>query len=239
MRTVVLLCVALAFGLALGACKQKGTAIAELTKAEGPVERQRADEPWQAAKLGTRYFLGDAARTADGAAQLEVAGGALIAMQPHTILRFGGTHQASKISVELGAIDLTGTGSYGFEIGDVTLSRNGTVRITAAAGRNTVELTLGEAQVTTAGGETFDLVIGKVVEIALDVAVTAMIDAGVATDAAAVAATDAGGLDAGGGDDRSAASLDVTGTTAELQLPGATKWTPLEAGAGSLPRGAK
>nr|MBA3817665.1 hypothetical protein [Deltaproteobacteria bacterium] len=243
-RAVVLVCVALSFGIALGACKKQSTAIAELTKAEGPVERQRDEGPWQAAKIGTEYFLGNAARTADGAAQLEVVGGALIAMQPHTILRFGGTDQASKISVELGAIDLTGTGSYGFELGDVKLSRNGTVRITAAPGRNTVELTLGEAQVSIAGGDTIDLVIGKIVDIALDVAVTSVIDAGVTADAAVVAAidagvVDAGVVDAGAIDDTSVAAVAVTGKQAELRLPGDTKWTPLAAGGGSLPKGAK
>jgi hypothetical protein len=96
--------------LAVG-CSSKRTAIAELRKADGPVERQVGTGAWAGAKIGTKYYLNDAARTADGGAQLEVVGNALIAMQPHTILRFGGTDKSSKIAVELGTIELTGTGS--------------------------------------------------------------------------------------------------------------------------------
>src|SRR5215470_7996527 len=109
-------------------CKKKAPAIAELTKADGPVERQQNDADWLAAEIGTEYFIGDAARTADGGAQLKVAGNAQIAMQAHTVLRFTGTEGAGRISVEVGAIDLTGTGTYKLDMGDINLSRNGTVR---------------------------------------------------------------------------------------------------------------
>ena len=77
----------------LAACgSKKGDAIAELTKAEGPIEREAAAAAgtWKAAAIGTQYFLGDAARTADKPAELKILGaGALIAMQGNTILRFG------------------------------------------------------------------------------------------------------------------------------------------------------
>lgn len=233
------LCIVLA-----AACSKKSAAIAELMKADGPIERQHGPPDWVGVKVGAEFFLGDAARTADGGAQLKIAGGALIAMQPHTVLRFGGSDTSSKIAVELGAIDLTGTGDYGFDIGDVKLSRNGTVRITANPdGQSTVELTIGAAQVSTASGETIELVVGKAIDIGLDVAVTAIPrDAGVPVDAVvalADAAEPGSVTDAAPVADASAVTAEITGKRAEVQLAGETRWTALVAGAGNLPKGAK
>lgn len=219
--------------LALG-CGSKKTAIAELKKMEGPVERQVGTGPWAGAKVGTKYYLGDAARTAEGGAQLEVVGNALIAMQPRTILRFGGSATSSKIAVELGTIELTGTGSYGFDLGDVRLSRNGTVRITAnPGGPPSVELTIGEAQVQAASGQTIDLVVGRAVEIGLETVAVTAIDAGV-PDAAPQDAGEPDAAPVGEG-----VVVDATGKRVEVQLPGETKWAALPAGAGALPKGAK
>src|SRR3569623_1378407 len=132
--------------VALVGCKSK-SAIATLEKADGPVERQVGDKPWGGARIGTKYFLGDAARTAAGGAQLSLAGNARIAMQPHTILRFGtGKAGAAQIGVELGAIDLVGAGKYDLDVGEVQLKDNGAIRITAhGKGENTLELPVGAA----------------------------------------------------------------------------------------------
>ena len=135
LRWLAVLALAVLFG-----CKSKN-AIATLEKADGPVERQIGDKPWGGAKVGTKYFLGDAARTADGAAQLSLAGNARIAMQPHTILRFGaGKAGAAQIGVELGAIDLVGAGKYDLDVGAVQLKDNGAIRITAhGKGQSTID----------------------------------------------------------------------------------------------------
>jgi hypothetical protein len=227
---------ALLFWMLLGACSKKPGSIAELTKAEGPVERQDGGAAWRPAAVGTRYFLGDAARTADSTATLEVggSGGAQIVMQGHTVLRFGGTAGQSKISIESGAIDLAGTGSYALDVGDVTLSRNGKVRITSKGnGRSSVELAIGEAQVA-ANGQTFDLAIGKSVDV--DSATKLPVDAGVPdarvapVDAAEDAPADA--TEAIGD-----ATIEVTGRRGELLAPGATTWKALPPGAGTLARG--
>jgi hypothetical protein len=227
--------------LLLGACSKGPSVIAELTKAEGPVERQDGGAAWRAAELGTRYYIGDAARTAEGAATLEIGGGAQIVMQGHTVLRFGGKAGERKISVEAGAIDLAGTGSYSLDIGDVTLSRNGKVRITSrGGGRSSVELTIGEAQVAT-NGQTFDLAVGKPVDV--DGAAKVPADAGVR--AARPPAADAGepppdvAVDAvdAVAEAVSDATIEVTGRRAELLAPGAATWQPLPAGAGKLARG--
>jgi hypothetical protein len=217
-----------------GACGgKKSPAIAELTKADGPVEKQASEAPWAGASVGTKFFIGDAARTADGSAQLEVTGGAQIAMQPHTVLRFGGKQGNSKIAVELGAIDLSGTGSYGLDVGDVRLSK-GTLRITAKGkGQSSVELTIGDAQVSDINGNTIDLVIGQIVDLTMDVEVKS-IDAGVG-DAPVDAPIDASEVVAS----TTEALVEVTGKKAEIQLAGEKDWKPLPAGAGVLPKGAK
>ncbi|HLL22170.1 MAG TPA: hypothetical protein VK427_08560, partial [Kofleriaceae bacterium] len=219
--------------LALCACGDKKRALAELVKADGPVQRQVGTSAWRGARVGTKYFLGDAARTAEGGAQLDVIGNARIAMQPHTILRFGGSSERGQIGVELGAIELTGTGSYGFDLGDVRLSRNGTVRITAnPGGKPRVELTLGEAQVSTVAGQTIDLVLGNVIEIGLETVEVRAIDAGV-PDAPAV---DAGVPDAAAPTSEGAI-VEATGRKVEVLRAGETKWTPLAAGPATVPAG--
>jgi hypothetical protein len=209
-------------------CGKKPTPIAELTKAEGAVERQASGGAWAAAAISTRFFLGDAAQTADKPAELAIVGGnAHIAMRAHTILRFGGKPGAAKISVEAGAIDLSGTGSYTLDFGDVRLSRNGTIRVTSTGpGKNTVELTVGEAQVSTLAGDTIDLVLNQSVDVG-DIKVTALVDAGVPLDAPAIVAVDAGV-------DPTAPAIEVTGKRAEQQLAGEKKWKPLAAGASPI-----
>lgn len=223
------------------ACGGGGSgAVAELTKAAGPVDRQEGDGPWRTAKLGAEFFLGDAARTASGPAELRLAAGAVIAMQPSTILRFGASQGKSKISVELGTIDLTGTGSYGLDVGDVKLSKGG-LRITARGdGSSSIRLDIGEAQVTRLGGETLELVVGVEVQLKLDdVTVTTLVDAGAGgapADAGPAAPPDAGPVASPGGD---GVTVDVTGGKAEILLPGETKWTAVPAGAAALVPGAK
>ena len=181
---ILLLCLVPLSGIA---CRKKSAAIAELVKAAGPVDRQHEDAQWRGVQVGAEFYIGDAARTGDGTAQLTILGGAQIAMQPHTVLRFGGKAGSKRIAVELGAIDLMGSGNYTLDIGDVNLKNNGAVRITAKGnGGASIELTLGEAQVTPLQGGTIDLVVGKVVDLGMDVVVTTIVDAGV-PDAVAVA----------------------------------------------------
>ena len=213
------------------ACGDKPSAIAELTKAEGPVDRQQGAAAWQPARAGALYFLGDAARTAESSATLEVGGGAArIVMQHRTVLRFGGKPGASKISVELGTIDLANTGSYSLDVGDVKLAKNAAVRITAqGAGRTSVELILGGVQVA-ANGSTVELELGKPVELGTGAVVP--IDAGVAARLAVDAALDAAEPPVAGD-----ATIEVVGNKAELLAPGDTAWRPLPAGAGSIVKG--
>lgn len=208
----------LALGL-LVACGGGKHGIAELKKAEGPVEKQEQQAAWAGAPIGTEFFLGDAARTADGGAQLDITG-ATIAMQPHTVLRFGASNH---ISVELGAVDLTGDGSYGLDIGDVKLSKNGRLHITAHGG---VELAVGEAQLIKPGGQTVDLIVGDAVSLgeAPKVVDAGVPDAAAPVDAAVVATGDV--------------TVEITGKKAELQEPGNPAWKPVS-GTTALAKGAR
>jgi hypothetical protein len=233
--SLAVVCVSLVVG-----CGKKQPAIAELKKTEGPAEKQKGGDPaWGGAAIGTEFFLGDAARTADGGATLEVlGGGAQIAMQPHTVLRFGGKAGQSRIAVELGAIDLTGTGNYALDVGDVKLVKNGTVRITAKGnGQSSVQLTIGEAQVSTVGGELVNLVVGGV---EVDLSVTAkpvLVDAGIDAGIDAVPVDAAAEPDAGTAVGE--ATIEVTGKNAKIQLAGETKSAALPAGPHDLPKGAR
>ena len=218
-------------------CKKKPAYIAELTKAEGPVERQEGVGPaWSEASVGTKYFLGDAARTADGGAELKLAAAALIKMDKYTVLRFGGKGGAAKIAVELGQIELRGAGNYGLDLGDIKLAKDGAVRVVAkGAGKNTIQLLVGNAQVTGVNGNTIELEIGKVLDLDLSigpVVAEAVVDAGVPDADVPDAAVDAGAVAQEDG------TIEVVGNKAEIQLPGSTKWEKLPAGGGKLVQGA-
>ena len=229
----LLACVVVAAG-----CKKKPAPIAELASADGPVERREGEADWLAAEIGTGYFIGDSARTKDGGAKLALAGNATIAMQPHTVMRFGGSGSAGRIAVDEGAIDLTGTGNYQLDIGDVVLSKNGSVRITAKGiGESSLELTIGEGKVTKQGESPLDLVIGKAIDI-VDLKITNVrpVDAGVIVDAPPL--VDAA-VDDAAPDTASEAVVEVTGARAETQAVGDKAWKKLPAGAGTLAKGTK
>ncbi len=217
----------------LSGCKKKPGAIAELSKADGPVERQPGQGDWLDAPIGTKYVLGDAARTADGGAELKLGGGsAFVKMDPYTVLRFGGSKGgSSQIGVELGAIALTGAGDYGLDVGNVKVGDKGSIRITAKGqGKSSIELLVGNAQIAGVDGQLVELELGKVIELGIGpIVVTASPDAGV---------PDAPVVDAGvpTSDD---GSIEVVGKKAEILGAGQAKWTPLPAGMGKLPKGAK
>lgn len=212
------------FACLAAACGGKKKAgIAELTKADGPVERQAGLGAWAGAALGTRFFLGDAARTADGAARITLAGSQVLEMQAHTVLRFGpGANNATTVKVEVGAVDIVNTGQLALEIGNVKVAPGGKVRITS----NDVELLIGHAQL-----QGVELIIGK--PVGIEIGLVQAIDAGVAvpSDGPPEAPSDAGLT-------TQEVAFEITGKGVELQGPNAKTWVPLE-GKGTLPLGAK
>jgi hypothetical protein len=224
----------IAIALALGACKQGANPVAVLAGNTGTVEREEheATAPWKQVQPGARYFISDAARVLNGQATLDIVGGAAhIVMMDGTTLRFGGEPGKVRIAVEAGAVDVS-TDSYSLDVGDVRLSNNSKVRITARGnGQSSVELTLGRGQIASSG---FDLELGKSIDVGSDARVpvdAGVRDAAVAIDAAVDAADDAGPTPAGD------VAIEVTGKRAELLAPGQTAWKPLPAGTGSLAHG--
>jgi hypothetical protein len=211
---------------------KKDPPIAELVKADGPVDREPVGKvQWSGAPVGTKFFIGDAARTADGGAQLTLAGAATITMQPHTILRFGGTSAAAQIGVELGAIDLSGSGTYGLDVGSVKLAQSGgSIRITAQGqGQSSIELLAGTADLVQDSGTTA-LAVGQIVALGVGTVKVVTVDAGVADAADAPVDAMVTSEDA---------QIEVTGKHAEIQGPGESKWTPLAAGSATLAKGTK
>jgi hypothetical protein len=220
---VVLLLVACCGFAACGGKKKAG--LAELTKADGPVDKQEGSAAWAGAPVGTQFALGDAARTADGGAELKLAGTQLVAMNPHTILRFtAGKNNSTNINVELGGIDVINSSSTSLDIGDVKVAPGGKIRITAD---KRVELLIGTAQLTGADGKAIDLVIGT--PMSMEIGPVQVADAGVdAPGAPPDAAIVAGDVE-----------YDIAGKGVELQAPNEKTWTPAAEGHGTIPQGAK
>ena len=74
-------------------CKDKPAALAELVQISGPpesIERATGAQDWRPAALGTKFYLGDAARTGVGRAQLRLGDTSRLEMDPHTVLRLAG-----------------------------------------------------------------------------------------------------------------------------------------------------
>ncbi|MEZ4360931.1 MAG: hypothetical protein R3B48_12180 [Kofleriaceae bacterium] len=153
-------------------CKDRPVVLAELVQVQrdGLVERAEGVADWRSAPLGTRFYLGDAARTHDAPAQLRIGEAAHLDMQAHTVLRFGRRGESARageqeLVVELGAIELVGEGSYQFDIGELEVARSGGVRVSAGGRGSKVELMIGEASLRARGGEATALRAGQVVEL--------------------------------------------------------------------------
>jgi hypothetical protein len=231
-RSVAVVGLLLVALLALG-CKKKPAYIAELIKADGPVERQEGSAEWGGASVGTKFYLGDAARTADQGAELKLGGAALIKMGRYTVLRFGGKGGSAKIAVELGEIELSGAGDFGLDLGDVKLAKDGAVRITAKGeGQSTIELLVGTAQLAGLDGNVIELELGKAIDLGIGEVQVQHADAGI--DAAPV---DAEVPDAAEVTDLEG-TITVEGKRVEIQKPGSKKWEPLPPGPGQLVKGA-
>src|ERR1041384_8344647 len=137
---------------ALGSCSKKSESIAEMTTADGEVERQAGGGAKQGASKGTQYYFGDAALTGAGHATLDVAKGrATVVMDEHTTVRFSGNPQKVEIDVE-GQADLSGRMAvYSLNGRDVKMGANGgTVRVNVKDGQGTVRIVTGNADL--AGG---------------------------------------------------------------------------------------
>lgn len=216
----------------------KSNALAELVGKDGPVEKAEGSASWANADIGAKWSLGDSARTAEGGAKLDVSGGAVIDMLPHTVLRFGSSDGTDRISVETGAIELSGATSYGLDVGDVQLSAGGKVRITAlGVGKSSIALAVGTGSVTTRDGKTVNLEVKKDLELVTGSAVVTPVDAGVADAAVAIDAAvpvDAGPPPEPVGD----IAVETTGKTVETSTDGKS-WKAVPTGMVTISKGQK
>ena len=232
---VVVLCLLSGAGVVLWrVLGDKGDAgLATLTQAAGgAVDRNAGSAAWTGAPIGTSFFLGDSARTADGTAQLRLNNGAMLKMQAHTVLHFGAIAGRSRLEVQLGAVEVAGKGSYDLDFGKLQLGDQGGVRIVGGPGHAQIELLLGTGHLESADGAMTELVVGRtftldlghgVVEPPVDAGIVAVpittIDSGVQAQPIMVA------------------SLTVVGKKAQLQASGEKNWAALPAGDSQQPVG--
>jgi hypothetical protein len=214
--------------------------IAELIDASGPVAREKGDDPWKGVEVGATFDLGDAARTADGTARIEITNGPQLDMLPNTTLRFGKDGEG-RIAVEAGAIELATAGSYGLDVGDVKLGSGGKVRVTATGvGKEQIQLAGGAGTVTTLDGHVVELAAAGGIELSAGASVVTpvVVDAGVKPADAAVAVVDAADVaDTGSGSGSDDVAITATGKV-EVQQPGDKAWKPLGKDVHTVPRGA-
>ncbi len=227
--------------LLASACNDKPTVLAELVQVAGLVHRSGAEhkkdtiDDWREAKLGTRFYLGDAVRTGDGEAQLQLGGRSHLGMEPHTILRFGrpGEGGQDDIALELGSIEISG-GEYQFDLGEISVEQNGSVRVTAAKGKDgsQVELLVGRASIRTSGGEPTPLDLGVVVAFS-DIQIRSL-----RADARPAEPAPDAGIDASPGDTAlaSAVSIEVNGVVEQRQA-GEGAWQPVPKGTKTIEPG--
>lgn len=200
--------------------------LATVVRADGPLDIQRGRGAWQEGRVGDRLHRGDAIRTAEHRAELTIRPGAKLAMERYTLLRFEGTTDSAKLRVELGAIELAGSGSYALDLGTIRL--DGRVQITGDRAQ-TIELLAGNARVETLQGDPIELALGRPIDLSIGVAVVVPpVDAGVAPTEPADPAV---GFD---GD-----TLEIIGPRAEVQNPGDTTWAKLPEGVNALTSGSR
>ncbi|MGE3547995.1 MAG: hypothetical protein AB7L28_28990 [Kofleriaceae bacterium] len=216
----------------ISGCGDSSTALAQLLEARGPIDRQSTEGTWSAATAGTKFYLQEAARTADGEALLRMLDGARFTMKPHTILRFGGTADAVKMGLDFGELQFRDeSGTYSFDFG--------VLRLNKATGTVTAEAP-GKAQVLFSAGaaELFDGTTRKVDHgVPILISGFKIIDAkSPETPALADAGVDA---PATSSQPQTVVPVDVKGKTVEVQLPGQSRWTKLPPGKHEVPPGAK
>lgn len=230
----------LLLGIALGACKDKAAPLAELVQVSGPVEqveRASGDSAWVPARLGDTFVLGDAVRTKETRAQLRLGDASRLELEPHTLLRFGrkgGGAASQQLLVETGAIELAGSGEYQLDLGEISVERDGGVRISAGDTGNRVELLVGRAAIRTAAGQLQPLERGVALELSelevrglgSDARPAEPIDAGV-PDATTVAPTPAPTV-----------AVSASGRGAEVRLAPEERWRSLGNTTG-VPEGAE
>ena len=152
-----------------------------------------------------------------------------------------------QLTVELGSIELAGSGAYQLDIGEISVERNGGVRISAGDDGSRVQLLVGRASIRTSGGQVQALQEGAALELS-DLQIRGLgVDAGRPPDRPGpdAAVPDAGGAGGAGADALVATvAVAVTGKGAEVRPTAAAdgkedsaRWRALGAGTTALEPG--
>jgi hypothetical protein len=142
-------------------CNGDTDVIATLERAQGLVEADVAEPPvrFERAEQGHEFKIGDAVRTARAArADLTLAGGGILHIEPSSLVRFSATPGASRqvgIGVEVGGAEVEATEesqvAFSTRFGATRLTPGSRVRISSGASAR-FEVVVGLALVDTARG---------------------------------------------------------------------------------------
>ena len=165
MRRWLALCTAL-FTVCASACDGcagcgKSDGLATLERAEGVVEADAAEAPvtFEAAARGREFRLGDAVRTAaDARADLALAGGGTLHVEPRSVVRFSATPGAARrvgIGVEVGGAEVEAPAddalAFTTAFGNARVERGSRVRVSGGEDAR-FEVVMGSALVDGDGG---------------------------------------------------------------------------------------
>lgn len=152
--------------LAAGACDGcagcgSSDVLATLDRTQGLVEADTADPPvtFVRADAGRAFRLGEAIRTAaDARADLTLAGGGVLHVEPHSLVRFSatpGARQRARIGVEVGGAEVEAPSetdiTFTTAFGGATVSGGSRVRVSGGDGAH-FEVVMGSAVVDGDGG---------------------------------------------------------------------------------------
>jgi hypothetical protein len=204
---------------AVAGCESDARPVAVLKQAAADTQKQIGSRDWEPATVGASFYLGDAVRSGEAAALLEVGGGNL-QLAPRTRIRFGNkVRKNGGIELELGAATLEGGKEYQLAFGKVIMSEAGGRLLLDSSG---ITVLLGSATLERSDGTIEALAQGQTYLTLGNAVVDPVVDAGAAPmDAAVDAAEPAADV----------LALAVKGKKGQQRADGATAWAPLPAGA--------
>ncbi len=205
-------------------CASDG-AVAELTAAQGAVEADDAAEPisFSATEVGRRFGIGEAVRTGvDATADLGLAGGGSLHVDPGSVVRFARTAGAPRLEVESGSTTLEAPDDAPIEVetvfGIAHLEARSRTRIGPGAER--FEVVVGHATLER-GEESVVLDMGAAVDVLGRRVALASVDA--VPDAEV--------------DSPATRTVEVRGSGAHVRPQGVSVYTPLAEGRSEVAEG--
>ena len=160
-----------------GCSKSSPQHVAKLVQLDHIVQQQRGSAAWDEAVVGDEYHLGDAVRTgAEATAELSLARGGMLRMDPDTVIRFqGAPGESVDLDVEAGAIEVeAGDQEVVFDtsIGRARIEAGGSLRVRAEPGGGMrVEVLVGRAVIEPDDGPPMELGDGEGMSVDIEGAI--------------------------------------------------------------------